>query len=138
MSVQSINTANAANYQASTQVDTKLALPAQKPATELPKQETKADAVIKPDLVENAVNEANEVFSRVRPDIKFVFDEEANEVLIKLIEPGTGEVINQYPSEQAVAISNAIVKIQEATIEWQSTFKSGKDDFAGLLFKQKS
>lgn len=93
---------------------------------------------VTPDALQRAIDEANKVFAHVRPDIKFVIEEESNDVVIMLVEPETGDVINRYPTVQAIAISSAITKAQEAILEKQALFKSARDELAGLLIAQRT
>jgi flagellar protein FlaG len=121
-------------------VASKTALP-QTPSAEvdLPKIEVKSLAQsASPALLQHAVDEANKVFSQIHSDVKFVIDSESKKVVIKLIEPSSGEVINQYPSDQAVAISNAISQAQLQAAERQVAFKSSNANLLGMFVKQKS
>lgn len=90
------------------------------------------------DELQKAVNAANEMFSYVRPDIKFVIDESTKDVVIMLIEPETGDVINRYPTEQALAISNAIVESQARAAEQHEAFRSANEQLLGLFVEQKT
>ncbi len=115
------------------------ATPRQTPLPEVstPKSETTVLKDYTPDLLQTAVDEANKLFSQTRSDVRFVIDKDSNKVVIKLVEPATGEVINQYPTDQALAISNAIAHSQQLTAERHAAFKSSSAGFTGLLFKQK-
>lgn len=95
-------------------------------------------APVTPDLLRQAVDEANQVLSQTRPDIQFVIDDESNKVVIKLIEPESGHVINQYPTEQAVAISHAITQFQTQAAERHAAYESGQARILGLFVKHKT
>lgn len=103
----------------------------------LPKIEFKTGKELEPDALQKAVEEANQMFSQVRPDIKFVIDESTKDVVILLVEPGTGNVINRYPTEQAMAISNAIVESQARISERSEAFRNDSNHLIGMLVQQK-
>lgn len=107
-------------------------------AEALPKTEFKTGQDLEPDALQQAVEEANKMFSQVRPDIKFVIDESTKDVVILLVEPGTGNVINRYPTEQAMAISNAIVESQARIAERSEAFRNADDGLVGLFVQQKT
>ena len=88
--------------------------------------------------LQKAVDAANEIFNQVRPDIKFVIDESTKDVVVVLLEPETGDVINRYPTEQAMAISNAIVESQARIAERQEAFQSTNKQLLGLFVQQET
>ncbi len=104
----------------------------------LPEIEFKTGKKPEPDELQKAVEEANKMFSQVRPDIKFVIDESTQDVVILLVEPVTGNVINRYPTEQAMAISNAIVESQARNAERSEAFRNADDGLVGLFVQQKT
>lgn len=103
----------------------------------LPKIEFKTAQSLEPDALQKAVEEANKMFAQVRPDIKFVIDESTQDVVILLVEPITGDVINRYPTEQAMAISNAIVESQARIAERSEAFRNDSNSLVGMLVQQK-
>jgi len=106
------------------------------PSTDLPKVEVKpANAGV--ELLQEAVDQANKVFTQIQSDVQFVFDKDSNKVVVKLVEQGTGVVINQYPTDHAIAISQAIAQLQQNTADLHASFKSNTG-LQGLLFKQKT
>lgn len=90
-----------------------------------------------PMVLQQAVDQANQVFQQSRLDIKFAIDPESNEVMVKLIEPSSGDVINQYPNEQAVAIVNAIAQSQQQASEKRAEYQT-TNTMLGMFVKQKS
>jgi uncharacterized FlaG/YvyC family protein len=112
----------------------------QEPAVEvdLPKIEVTPPANGGVELLQEAVDQANKVFSQIHSDVQFEFDKGSNKVVVKLVEQGTGVVINQYPTDHALAISQAITQIQQQTADLHAVFKSNYSGLQGLLFKQKS
>jgi len=104
----------------------------------LAKTEVKLTGSATPEALQHAVDGANKVLQQTHSDIQFVVDSESNKVVIKLIEPSSGEVLNQYPTEQALAISNAITQVQQEAASRHAAFKSSSNGLQGLLFKQKT
>lgn len=89
------------------------------------------------DVLEKAIEEANAVFKYVRPDIKFVLDADTKEVILMMVEPENGDVIRRYPTEQALAISDAISKSQ-LEVTSQPAFRQAGDGILGLFVEQKT
>lgn len=137
MSVQSVSaivgSTSLPNGSTSSQSD----LPQQHVSEALPKIEFKAAAKAGPDELQKAVDAANEMLGHIRPDIKFVIDESTKDVVIMLVEPETGDVINRYPTEQALAISNAIIESTARAAEQQEVLRSNKNQLAGLFVQLK-
>jgi uncharacterized FlaG/YvyC family protein len=104
---------------------------------ELSKVELKAASNLGSGTLQSVVDEANKMFSTVRPDIKFLIDEGTNDVVIMLVDPETGAVINRYPTEQASAISNAIIESQARAADQHLVFRNANDGLLGLFVKQK-
>jgi len=105
-------------------------------AVDLPKVEVKpVHAGV--ELLQEAVDQANKVFTQIQSNVQFVFDKDSNKVVVKLVEQGTGVVINQYPTDHAIAISQAIAQLQQNTANLHASFRSNSG-LQGLLFKQKS
>lgn len=136
MSVQSTNLVAGGLKPVSSSIVDQSGFPRPKLSAEAPAFETKAAPP--PDALQNAVDEANKLFSHVRPDIKFVIDESSNEVVIMLVEPDTGDVINRYPTEQALAMSHAFIKTQDQIVERHEAFRNAGDGVLGLFVQQKT
>ena len=138
MSIQNIGSSttgiiNSSGFATTSAGQIRQALPAE---VDLPK------VAVKPasggsDLLQEAVDQANKVFTQIQSDVQFVFDKSSNKVIVKLVEQGTGVVINQYPTDHAIAISQAIAQLQQQTADLHASFKSNSG-LQGLLFKQKS
>ncbi len=137
MSVQGIGAIAADINLPSGSVTQQSDLPRQPVSEALPAIEIKADAKESAEELQKAVDAANEMFSYVRPDIKFVIDESTKDVVIMLVEPETGDVINRYPTEQAMAISNAIVESQARAAEQNEVFQKENEQLSGLFVQQK-
>lgn len=138
MTVQSVSLIASNTNLASSSITGQPDFSRSKVAEELPKTEFKTAQDLDPDALQKAVEEANQLFSQVRPDIKFVIDESTKDVVILLVEPVTGDVINRYPTEQAMAISNAIVESQARIAERSEAFRRANDGLVGLFVQQKT
>ncbi len=136
MSIQSMNTLTGGAVQPGGYVPAPSTTSRHGPAVEVQPVEVKEVAT--PDQLQKAVDDANEVFRQINSDVQFVVDKESNKVVIKLVEPGSGEVINQYPTEQALAISKAIAQMQSDIVERHAAFKAAGSGLAGLMLKQKT
>lgn len=75
--------------------------------------------------------------SQVRPDLKFVVDNETKEVVVMFVSPDTGDVVNRYPTERAIAISHEIVKSQEQRLQLDKDYQKKTDELVGLFVKQR-
>lgn len=116
--------------------------PVQKTQVVLPQEKQVQAKVSNPDVsndvLEKAIEEANEVFKHVRPDIRFVLDDDSKEVVLMIVEPDTGDVIRRYPTDQALAISDAITKSQLQVGNSQQAFRQAGDGILGLFVEQKT
>lgn len=71
--------------------------------------------------LQNVVDSINKTLSQANKNIQFSVDSDTKKTVIKLMDTETGDVIRQYPSKEALAISQSIDQIQQ-----------------GLLLKQKA
>lgn len=55
-----------------------------------------------------AIAEANRRLAQKASELTFEFDEDTRRVIVKLVDTGTGEVLRQIPSEEALAIARAL------------------------------
>jgi len=63
--------------------------------------------------VSQAVDEINKVLQSMSAEIRFSLDsDDSNQVIVKVINPQTNEVIRQIPSAEALAISKSLEKVQ--------------------------
>jgi uncharacterized FlaG/YvyC family protein len=99
--------------------------------------EKKLQKEVTPDVLQKAIDEANEVLGQVRPDLKFVVDNETNEVVVMFVSPDTGDIVNRYPTERAIAISHEIVKSQEQRLQLDKDYQRKTDELLGLFVKQR-
>ena len=70
--------------------------------------------------LQSAVNAANDFIKPINNAVEFSLDEDSERMVVKVMDIATKEVIRQIPSEEMLAIAQALDKIQ------------------GLLIKQKA
>lgn len=71
--------------------------------------------------LQNVVDSINKTLLQANKNIQFSVDSDTKRTVVKLMDMETGDVIRQYPSKEALAISQSIDQIQQ-----------------GLLLKQKA
>lgn len=71
--------------------------------------------------LQSAVDNINKAFQKSSKNLEFSIDTDTKKSVVKLVDTETGDVIRQFPSEEAIAISKSIERIQQ-----------------GLLLKQKA
>ena len=136
MSVQGINSIANGFGPSGSSAAGQSATTGQAPSVKLPQHEVKKE--ISSDALQKAVDEANKVLSQTRPDIHFVIEQDSNNVVVMFVEPDTGEVVNRYPTEQSLAIRDAIVKTQAEALARREFFKNSNDGLSGLILKHKT
>jgi flagellar protein FlaG len=67
--------------------------------------------------VAEAVEAINAHLQRVSRNLKFSVDQDSGRVVVKVVDQETDTVIRQMPSEEALAISHALDKLQGLIIE---------------------
>lgn len=140
MAIQNVNGIRHSQSVSGQHVTDAPVIPVQRTQEVLPQEkraQAKQGAEVTNDVLEKAIEEANEVFKHVRPDIKFVLDSDTKEVVLMMVEPNTGDVIRRYPTEQALAITDAISKSQ-LEVTSQSAFRQSGDGILGLFVEQKT
>jgi len=92
-------------------------------AVELPKIAAQPVAEPQPSTTQlkSALDNINQMLKQSDKGIEFSLDDSTNKSVIKVVDPTTGDVIRQFPSEDALAITRSIDRIQQ-----------------GLLLKQKA
>ncbi|MCC4115897.1 flagellar protein FlaG [Aromatoleum toluclasticum] len=64
-----------------------------------------------------AVAEVQKVIAPVAQNLRFSIDEDTGRTLVKLVDSTTDEVIRQIPSEEVLAISKALDRLQGLLIQ---------------------
>lgn len=86
-------------------------------AQDVAQEAAKAQAHNDPKAVTEAVNAINAQVQKVSQNLKFSIDQESGRTVIKVVEGDSGKIIRQIPSEEALAISQALEKMQGLIIE---------------------
>lgn len=80
---------------------------------EMPSKAVQASASIpKPEQVKAAVEHINKFVQTLSSDLKFTVDEETGIQVVKVVDTKTKDVIRQFPSEEILAIAQALDKLQ--------------------------
>jgi len=79
-------------------------------AGETPAQPAQAQVDAK--TVKAAVDASNRVVQSLQSKIQFVTDDSSGRLLVKVIDPSNDQVIRQIPSEEMLAISRALDRMQ--------------------------
>jgi flagellar protein FlaG len=66
--------------------------------------------------LQNAVDDINKAFQQSNRNLQFTIDTDTKKSVVKLVDTETGDVIRQFPSEEAIAISKAIERIQQGLL----------------------
>ncbi len=77
-----------------------------------------------PEQLKNAVDDINRVMRQSNQSLEFSVDTNTKKLIVRMTDAGTGELIRQIPSEEALAIARSIDQFQQ--------FQHG------LLLKQKA
>ncbi len=85
---------------------------AEEGVTEL-KAKSKAEAV----KLDNAVAAINEFLKPVASSLEFSIDKDSGRTVVQVIDTTTNDIIRQFPSKQALAISNELSKLQGMLVQ---------------------
>ena len=83
-------------------------------------QEKAAPVVTNTQAVKAAVEASNRVVQSLQSKIEFVTDDSSGQMLIKVIDPTNNELIRQIPSEEMLAISRALDRMQGLLVKSQA------------------
>ena len=134
MSIQNINASNAAmDTQLARMASQQTAASGQRSATSASAQQTppseaaRADPANKQSAAEpdratllQAVEEVQKAIAPVAQNLLFSIDNDSGRTIVKIVDSQTDEVIRQMPSEEVLAISKAINKLQGLLISQQA------------------
>ncbi|WP_137172847.1 flagellar protein FlaG [Massilia sp. HP4] len=70
------------------------------------------DALPSKDEVSAAVKKLNEAMPPSAQSLEFEIDEESKEIVVKIVDQSTREVVRQMPSKEALEMAKAIDKMQ--------------------------
>ncbi|MBI5889431.1 MAG: flagellar protein FlaG [Nitrosomonadales bacterium] len=80
-----------------------------------PKVEDKA-AQLSPTQLQEAVDKLNSAMKQIDSALTFSIDRETKRTIIRVIDSKTGDTIKQYPSEEALALTRAVDKMQQGLL----------------------
>ena len=66
--------------------------------------------------LQNVVASINKVMKQSNKNLEFAVDMDTKKSIVKLVDSETGDVIRQFPSEEALAISRSIENIQKGLL----------------------
>lgn len=72
---------------------------------------TAEEASITPEQVNQSVNRINEFFQQQQSNLNFSVDEESDQLIVKVVDSETDEVIRQFPTEQAIELSKKLEEV---------------------------
>ena len=72
------------------------------------------------DQVKQAANQINKVIQTYDQNLQFVVDHSSGKVLVQIVDTADHKVIRQIPSKEAIAISQALDKLQGLLIRQQA------------------
>ena len=80
--------------------------------------QTERDNVLSADFgqLKQAVKDANSVFQQTQRNLQFKVDDETNELVVKIVDKESGDVIRQIPSEEMLSL---IKRMQELETDQQ-------------------
>lgn len=67
--------------------------------------------------MENAVRQANELIKPISESLEFTVDNDTGKVIVKMVDKETAQVIRQFPSEEMLALTRAMDKLQGLLIQ---------------------
>ncbi|BBE49942.1 Flagellar protein [Ferriphaselus amnicola] len=73
-----------------------------------------------PAQLQGAVDKINSSMKEINSNLQFSIDNDTKRVVVKVVESKTGEVIKQFPSEEALSIAKAIDRFQQGLLVKQS------------------
>lgn len=85
---------------------------------ELPQIAAKSVAQQQPTApqLQNLVDNINKALKQSSKNLEFTIDTDTMKSVVKLVDSETGDVIRQFPSEETIAISRSIERIQQGLL----------------------
>ena len=80
----------------------------------------KADSAADAEQVKRAAAEINRQLKNAAQSIRFTVDEVLGKTIVRVVDSETGDVIRQIPSEEALAISRSIDRLQGVLLHQQA------------------
>jgi len=87
-------------------------------SVELPQLAVKqvAEQKLSSEQLKNVVDNINKTLRQSNQSLQFSVDTDSKQQLVKLVDTETGDVIRQFPSKEAMAISRAIDQFQQGIL----------------------
>jgi flagellar protein FlaG len=76
-----------------------------------------AQKVSAPSEIQAMVSSANEIMKSMSVGIEFSFDSDTDKMIVKVIDSETRSILKQFPSEEMIALSKALEKMQAALVK---------------------
>ena len=81
--------------------------------------------------ISEAVTRINEIVQSVQRDLSFNVDEDSGQTIIRVVDSGSGELIRQIPSEEALAIALQLRDLEKDAV-------NGVEIGQGLIFSDRT
>ena len=78
------------------------------PGTSAAMAGTPAGAPVSPEVVQKAVADANAALAQGGTELNFVFDKQANDMIVKVVDTQTRQVVQQFPAQWMTAAARAL------------------------------
>lgn len=75
-----------------------------------------AEQKVSAEQLKNVVDNINRTLQQSNRSLQFTVDSDSKQQLVKLVDTDTGDVIRQFPSKEAMAISRAIDQFQQGLL----------------------
>lgn len=82
----------------------------------LPQAAARTEAQPTPAQLKNAVDSINQVMKQSNSSVEFSIDQSSKRTVIKVVDSQSGELITQFPSKEALAISQMIGQGQRGAL----------------------
>lgn len=67
-----------------------------------------AGAPVSPEVIQKAVADANAALAQGGTELNFVFDKQANDMIVKVVDTQTRQVVQQFPAQWMTAAARAL------------------------------
>lgn len=78
------------------------------------------EPIVDPALLDSLVNEMNEILRNIDTSLEFSVHDDSGRVVVRVIDSGSGDLIRQFPSAEALAIADALTQLQGALLREQA------------------
>jgi len=68
---------------------------------------------VPPEKVEQAVKQINDYLQSVQRNLQFSVDQDTNQIVVKVVDAKTGEVVRQIPPESALEIARNMARMKK-------------------------